>query len=106
MKITFNKILGSITLVLLLIAIYVTVTHKEKEIACEIKRFEYVKEDEWFVTYKLKAKMVRQFPKSLCKTDNALNTEWIISRGPVIILSPFREGVQLPKTNKKFFLEE
>lgn len=80
--------------------------HHTEEIPCEIKRFVWKKDTDNTIEYVLESKMVRQFQRSRCHTDNELNKEYIFSRGPVIIIYPFRPEVVLPKTTKDIYLEE
>jgi hypothetical protein len=103
---TFNAIGLIVIAVFSLIYFPFFYESKEKEIPCEVKVFNWKKDTDWSIEYKLKTKMVRQFPRSQCKTNNLLNKEWIFSRGPVHLLAPFRPDVIIPKTNKEIFLEE
>jgi hypothetical protein len=79
---------------------------EEKEIQCEIKYFEYIRDKESFIEYRLKDKFVRSWKPSQCKTNNQLNTEYAIKRGPIILINPFRPTVKLPNLGKDIYLEE
>lgn len=87
-------------------AIKEKIEYPTEEIPCEIKRFEWVKDTDVYVEYKIKSKMVRQVKRFKCATDNDLNKEFIFSRAPVIIVTPFRPNVELPNMQKDIYLEE
>lgn len=79
---------------------------EEKEIQCEIKRFKYVRDKDSFIEYQIEDKFVRMWKPSQCKTNNELNKEYFIKRGPVIIINPFRQDVKIPNLGKDIYLEE